>query len=157
MYDPEMLRNLTIRPAIKNERKPLEDLQRRASLFWPDYREALLAHPDAIDLPIAHIESGGTYVAEHNAQILGFAVILTRPDGDSDLDGLFVDPPFWNQGIGRALIHEAERQAASNDARFLHVIANPKALGFYKSCAFELTGTAETRFGSAHTMRKRIP
>jgi hypothetical protein len=49
---------LTIRAATPNEKKPLEELQRRSSLVWEESREALLAHPDAIDLPLEHIESG---------------------------------------------------------------------------------------------------
>jgi hypothetical protein len=49
-----------VRRAIPDERAALEALQRRASLVWEDYREALLAHPDAIALPIEQIESGRT-------------------------------------------------------------------------------------------------
>jgi hypothetical protein len=49
---------LIIRLAKPAEKKTLEDLQRRASLIWEEPRKALLAHPDAIDLPVEHIESG---------------------------------------------------------------------------------------------------
>lgn len=44
---------LAIRIAARDEKKLLEDLQWRASLVWEEYREALLAHPDAIELPLA--------------------------------------------------------------------------------------------------------
>ena len=82
---------LTIRIAARDEKKLLEDLQWRASLVWEEYREALLAHPDAIELPLEHLDAGHTYVAERSGQILGFSVVVPRPDGDADLDGLFVD------------------------------------------------------------------
>lgn len=54
----------TFRLAIAPERSALEDLQRRASLIWEEDREALLAHPDAIELPIEQITTGRTMVAE---------------------------------------------------------------------------------------------
>jgi len=148
---------ITIRLATPNEKKTLEDLQWRASLVWPEYREALLAHPDAIELPLGHIERNRTHVAERDGQVLGFSVVLIRPNGEAELDGLFVEPAAWKQGIGRFLVSEAERLAASEGAEWLTVIANPKARGFYDACGFELTGDEQTRFGPALAMRKRLP
>ena len=101
-----MISHLIVRFATRNEQKPLEELQRRASLVWEEYREALLAHADAIELPIEHIESGCTYVAVRDGQILGFSVTLPRADGNAELDGLFVEPSSWKQGIGRRLVEE---------------------------------------------------
>lgn len=151
-----MIKDLVIRAATRSERKSLEELQRRASLVWEEYREALLAHPDAIVLPLEQIESGRTYVAERDGQLLGFSVVLPRPDADAELDGLFVEPLFWKQGIGRRLVLEAERLAASDGAKFLYVVGNPKARGFYESCHFELIGEEQTRFGVGLTMRKLL-
>jgi len=48
MADPKV----TIRAAAKSERQALEALQTRASLENPDDREMLVAHPDAICIPI---------------------------------------------------------------------------------------------------------
>src|SRR5580704_9424687 len=102
-----------VRLARLDERAALEELQRRASLVWEDYREALLAHPDAIELPIEQIESGRTHVAERQDQVVGFSVVLRRPDGNADLDGLFVEPGFWRQGIGKHLLRAVELLAVS--------------------------------------------
>jgi GNAT superfamily N-acetyltransferase len=103
---------LTIRIAARDEKKLLEDLQWRASLVWEEYREALLAHPDAIELPLEHLGAGHTYLAERSGQILGFSVVRPRPHGDADLDGLFVEPAIWKHGVGRSLVQQAERLAA---------------------------------------------
>ncbi len=138
---------IIIRSARPEERLALEELQRRAALALPDYREALLAHPEAIELPMAHIER--SFVAERSGERLGFAVVLPRTDGNSELDGLFVEPACWKQGIGRLLVAEAARRAAGA----LCVVANPTALGFYRSCGFERTGEAETQFGKGILMR----
>ncbi|MEO6913433.1 MAG: GNAT family N-acetyltransferase [Candidatus Baltobacteraceae bacterium] len=147
---------VVIRLARCDERKQLEDLQRQASLRWEEYREALLANPDAIDLPLGQIEAGRCYVAERQRELLGFCVVLPRTDRDADLDGLFVDPAVWQQGIGRLLIQAAERLAASEGAESLYVVANPKALGFYTACAFAVVGEEHTRFGAGLIMRKRV-
>lgn len=135
---------MVIRPATKAERGALENLQRRASLIYEDSRAALLAHPDAIDLPAAHIPH--TLVAEADGAITGFAVALPLPDGSADLDGLFVDPHVWRGGTGRALV------VAVASGRSLSVVANPNALGFYTSCGFVETGRGATRFGPAILM-----
>jgi hypothetical protein len=55
-----------IRRAVASEQKELEDLQLRASLTNPGDRDALLANPDAIELPLAQIAAGGVFVAERN-------------------------------------------------------------------------------------------
>ena len=136
------------------ERNALEDLQRRASLVWEDYREALLANPDAIHLPAAQIEAGRTFVAELRGAVVGFSVVLRRQDGEAELDGLFVEPSQWKQGIGSRLVQDAARFAATEGATVLRVVANPLALGFYAKCGFQRIGEEQTRFGIAFTMRK---
>ena len=141
---------------------PHQTEKKRSKIFsgkllgWGEYREELLAHRDAIELPLEHLNAGHTYVAERDGQILGFCVVLPRPDGDADLDGLFVEPAVWGRGIGRRLVQEAECAAASRGAQWLYVIGNPKAQGFYQVCNFERVGVEQTRFGPGVAMRKRL-
>lgn len=146
----------TYRLAVPAERSALEELQRRASLIYEEDRESLLAHPDAIELPLDQITDGRTIVAERTGELLGFAVVLRRDDGDAELDGLFVEPVQWRHGIGRALVEQAEQLAAADGAASLWVIANTRALGFYGSCGFVTVGEVATRFRPAPRMRKRI-
>lgn len=141
-----------LRPARREEREALEDLQRRASLANPEDRPHLEAHPDAIDLPIAFIERGEVIVAEDDSRVAGFAVVQ-RHDGFTELDGLFVEPDLWGDGIGRSLVdaatHEARRSGHS-----LMVVANEAARGFYERCGFAVEGEAMTRFGPALRMSR---
>jgi GNAT superfamily N-acetyltransferase len=147
---------LTFRLAVPAERRALEDLQRRASLVWEEDRDALLANPDAIELPLEQITDGRTIVAENVGELLGFAVVLRRDDGDAELDGLFVDPTHWRHGIGRELLEQAERIATSEGAASLWVTANTRALEFYGACGFVTVGEVATRFRPAPRMRKTI-
>jgi GNAT superfamily N-acetyltransferase len=146
----------TFRLAVPAERSALEELQRRASLMWEEDRAALLANPDAIELPLEQITGGRTVVAESAGELLGFAVVLPRDDGDAELDGLFVEPTYWRHGIGRALVEQTERIAAADGAASLWVTANTRALGFYDSCGFVTVGEVQTRFRPAPKMRKSI-
>ena len=139
---------LTLRLARAEEREELEELQRRASIELPDYREQLMAFPDAIHLPPAQIANGQVIVAEMGGEIAGFAAVV-----GGELDGMFVEPDLWGLGIGRALVdvaaHEARRRGLS-----LTVTANPSARRFYESCGFTLEGETQTRFGIALRMSR---
>jgi hypothetical protein len=89
-----------IRPALPPEHGALEDLQRRASLVAEEYREVLLAHPDAIALDPAEIAAGRVLVAAGPAgELLGFAAWLPLGEGEAELEGLFVEPARWRGGI----------------------------------------------------------
>ena len=146
------LADLTIRMARPAEREELEELQRRASLALEEYNEQLEANPDAIQLPIEQIERGEVIVAELGGRLAGFVAVVIDDDV-AELDGLFVEPVLWRQGIGAALVdvavHEARRQGLA-----MMVVANPSAREFYEKCGFAVEGETETRFGPALRMSR---
>jgi GNAT superfamily N-acetyltransferase len=151
-----MEHDVSIRLARRDEQTMLEALQRRASLNNPGDRDAILANPDAIEVPVEQITSGWVFVAEREGVVAGFAAVVRRPDGGAELDALFVEPHLWKQGIGRRLVAHVAEVARMRAATFLHVIGNPHAEGFYVSCGFCVTGTIETRFGVGLTMRRPL-
>jgi GNAT superfamily N-acetyltransferase len=151
-----MFGSVSIRLAVASERNTLEALQLRASLMNEHDREPLLAHPDAIELPPAQIAAGRVFVAESGGALAGFAVVLSRDDGDADLDGLFVEPAVWRTGLGRALVEHVAAFARAGGAATLHVIGNPHAAEFYQRCGFSVCGSAETRFGPALALRRSL-
>ena len=147
---------MIIRRAIPAERRTLEALQWRASLGNEGDRDALLRHPDAIDLPLEQIAAGGVFVLEQDGAIVGFSAILPRDDGDTDVDALFVEPGTQRRGIGRRLIDHCAEMARSMGSGALHVVGNIHAKQFYLSCGFTIVGTFETRFGPGLLMRKTL-
>lgn len=148
--------HVQIRSALPSERLALEELQRRASLNNPGDRDVLLAHPDAIDLPLEQITAGHVFVLEAAGAIKGFAAILPREDGNAELDALFVEPDTWRQGFGRALVDHCATTARSRGAAALYVVGNPHAEGFYNACGFERVGAVTTRFGVGLSMRRAL-
>jgi GNAT superfamily N-acetyltransferase len=143
---------LVLRFAELAVRRALEDLQRRASLVYDDYREALLANPGAIHLPLAQLQARQVRMAELDGQAIGFTVVLSRDGETYELDGLFVEPDQWKHGIGRALMQDAFAQARAQGAKAMEVLSNPYAEGFYAKQGFSRIGTVRTQFGLAAKM-----
>jgi len=152
-----MTGRVVLRSAAISEHRELEQLQRRASLNNPGDRDVLLAHPDAIALPIEQIRDGHVFVAERYGAIVGFAAVLPRADGAAELDALFVEPREWRRGIGRALVEHCVHVARRQGAGMLHVVGNPHAEAFYAACGFIVTGTTPTRFGPGLSMQRVVP
>ena len=147
---------VSIRLARHDEQTMLESLQRRASVSNPGDRDALLANPDAIALPIEQIAAGCVFVAERDGVVAGFAAVVSRLDGGAELDALFVEPRLWKHGIGRRLVEHVAEVARVRAATFLHVIGNPHVEGFYVTCGVRVTGTVDTRFGVGLAMRRPL-
>ena len=140
--------SLTLRLAVPEEHDELEELQRRASLELPEYRDQLIANPDAIYLPQGQIANGQVIVAELDGEVAGFAAVV-----GGELDGLFVEPDLWGRGVARALVDAATHEARKRGLA-LKVIANPRARRFYEHCGFSLEGEVQTRFGPGLRMTK---
>jgi GNAT superfamily N-acetyltransferase len=147
---------LIIRGARAEERAALTELQRRASLMWEEDRAALLAEPEAIDVPQSMIDEGRVFVAERDGRVLGFGVVLQRSDHEAELDGLYVDPDAWGEAIGRQLMHHAEALARSGGARLLNLVANARSVGFYEACGFQTVGPVQTAFNPGWEMVKAL-
>ena len=140
--------SIRLRLALPEEHEELEELQRRASLELPEYRQQLLDNPDAIHLPPAQIANGQVIVAELGGEIAGFAAVV-----GGELDGLFVEPDLWGSGIGRILVEAAVHEARQRGLS-LTVVASPRARHFYETCGFSIEGDEETRFGPALRMSR---
>ena len=115
-----------------------------------------MEHPDAIDLAREHLLENRVLVAMVDGRVLGFATVLPRPDGDAELEALFVEPQAWRRGIGRALVDACLAEAARSGAKALHVIGNPNAQPFYDTCGFVTYGIGDMPFGKGILMKKPI-
>ena len=147
---------IVVRLGRSDERQAFEALQERAALADESYRQALLAHSYEMTLPIEQIRAGQVFVAELSGVIAGVASVVFRHDGDIELDGLFVEPGVWLQGVGRALIERCVRFVRDAGAHSLYVTASYEAAGFYTACGFETLGAKETEFAPALDMQIRL-
>ena len=150
------MRGCSIRLALPAEKLELEQLQMRASLANEGDRDALLAHPDAIQVPVEQIAGGRVFVSECEGKVVGFAAIEPRQDGQIELDGLFVEPHMQRRGIAKSLIEHCADVARRQGVTAIHVVGNPHAKEFYSACGFAVIGTTETRFGQGILMQKAV-
>jgi len=120
-------------------------------------RDELLARPELVQVPIGQVGAETCIVAELQNTPIGFAIVLPRPDGDAELDGLFVHPGRQRLGAGRALVGAAIDLARKMEASALHVIANADALDFYRAVGFVQTGMAPTVLKPAPKMQLALP
>jgi GNAT superfamily N-acetyltransferase len=148
---------VTIRDARPAEREALEELQRRASVHEPMYREQLAAHPEAIELPAEQIADGLVRVAEQEGVLVGFAVLFERAGEACELDGLFVEPGRMRGGIGRLLVQDAARIGRDRGAARIDVIANPQAGRVLRGSRIrdDGRGADPVRARAAHVTRRR--
>lgn len=142
-----MADDTSVRWALPLEHDELVELQRRSSMVWEEYQDDLLAHPDAIEVPVEPDGSLHIRVAVRDGQLVGFATVVPSSPGVGELDGLFVEPDFMRRGIGRVLIDDAVQNARADGVERIEVTANPRALGFYTRLEFVAVGEVPTRFG----------
>lgn len=147
-----MAGTVTVRLARRDEHRLLEQLQKEASLALDEYRDRLLAHPEVLGIPEEFIGEGRVLVAESAGRLSGYAAWLPMSARVAELDGLFVRPECWRQGIGRRLIQAVAEAAAEDFYDALFVVANPTAKTFYLRCGFLRTGETKTQFGTAINM-----
>lgn len=88
--------------------------------------------------------------------VVGFAAVEPRPDEETELDALFVEPVHRRQGIGRLLVDYCAEVARKKGSTALCVIGDPHAEEFYLDSGFKQIGVFETRFGSGLLMRKAL-
>lgn len=90
-----------------------------------DGEEALAMHPSCVDL-----------VAQIGEEIVGFASMLPRGDGEGWVNKLFVDSEYRRRGVASLLMGELEREARERNWRRLGLNTRTvfrDAIAFYES------------------------
>ena len=150
-----MTGEVVVRAARSSDHSVVEALFVRASLANEGDRNALLEHPEVLQIPIERLEAGNILIAERNGVVVGFASVATESNA-AELVDLFVEPRTWKQGIGRRLVDEALDRALAQGCDSLMVVGNPHSEGFYGRCGFQVAETVDTRFGPGLRMRRAV-
>ena len=133
-------RTVIIRSAVATDLPELRRVYRDASLGNAGDAPMLLARPELLVLAGEGVTEGRTRVAVPGrgarGPVLGFATLAGAPDGEAELEDLFVDPRWQRRGIARLLVLDAARSVQETGHRRLWVTGNPHALGFYRAVGF---------------------
>ena len=149
-----------IRTAVEADLPELQRVFRAAALSNAGEAPALLARPEYLVFTGDGIAEGRTRVAiavvDGRDRLTGFATLTPGPDGQPDLEDLFVHPRCRRQGIARRLIHDAAHIARRAGHRTITVTGNQHALAFYRAVGFVEIGQAETELGPAPRLRLEL-
>jgi GNAT superfamily N-acetyltransferase len=124
---------IQIREALPAEASRLTRLAMRSKAYW-GYSDAFMAacrreltvHPR--DLLRGDRRCN---LATREGKIVGFYALERLPDGDFELEALFVEPGHIGSGIGRMLMDHAVETATREGATQLIVQGDPNAAAFY--------------------------
>jgi N-acetylglutamate synthase-like GNAT family acetyltransferase len=146
---------LMTRVATAADRAVLQALQRR-SVPAAGECPPLLVDAHAPPLAFEQIDECQVILAERGEDVLGFAAIRPRGDGDCELQALFVELDRWRLAAGQLLVEHCADAARLQGARALHATGDPGAEPFHVGCGFELVGTASTPQGPAQLLRRPL-
>src|SRR4051794_37942691 len=127
-----------IREARADDEPALLRIFRRASLGNIGDRDALMAHPEVLQLSEGLVSRGRVRVATvADGTVVGYA--STSPSGSRsiELDDLFVDPGWQRHGAARRLVARLVAEGAAEGVMRMEVTANDHALAFYRHVGFE--------------------
>jgi GNAT superfamily N-acetyltransferase len=109
------------------------------AVFMAQCRSELVVNED-------HVVSQLTYVAvdENSNELLGFYLLKELGERDAELDMLFVAPQHIGEGVGRALLLDAQGEARRRGWKMLLIESDPCASSFYERQGAVLVGTAKS-------------
>lgn len=130
--------HLTIRPARPSDVPALAVLS--AQLGYPAPPERVARRLEAVQAQPGHV----VLVAEADGRVAGwihlFVIRSLLSEGGVEVEGLVVDEQRRGQGVGRALIAQAEGWARAQGCDFLYLRSNTlraRAHEFYEQLGFE--------------------
>ncbi len=128
-----------VRLASEDDAPALSALALRAKSHWgypPDWidlwREELTITP-------AYLARHTTFVATEEDTPIGMCV-LERRDGECSVENVWIAPDRHGQGVGRALVMRALREAGHAGMTSVRVVSDPFAEGFYTRLGAERCG-----------------
>jgi len=122
-----------IRRAHESEATVLSAIARESKAYWPYSATQLAAWRDDLTVLPSTVSSLPTYVAEVEAKVAGFFVLVPS-SLHWKLEHFWVSPSSMGHGVGRALLSHAAALAAEGGATALAIDADPNAERFYLAC-----------------------
>ena len=121
---------MEIRRASSDEAAALTQIAHDATRHW-GYPEHWLAHwQDDLTISPDYIARNPVYVAEGEAELLGFYALIIR-ENKAELDHLWVTPAQIGAGVGKQLFLHAMQHAARRNIAEVEILSDPNAEGFY--------------------------
>lgn len=149
---------IEIRRGQVGDQEALNDVMQTASLAVEsgEVLRQLQAEPAYLTLDKGLLERGQVIVACADSVPVGFASFLVEGSDEAELDGMFIRPQFWRQGLGRQLFAAVESELVSRKATSIRVVAGMCAVDFYNAMGLEIVGEAETALGPVVPVMRKV-
>lgn len=147
---------ITIREATSDD---VAAIQRLAERGWNTTYDNILSQ-ETIDSAMSEWYDADTirgfitredvayFVAERNDNIVGYVSGgPSREEGVANLGAIYVNPDYWNEGIGTALLREFEefcRRQGYKSIQFQVLCENEVGESFYRKHGYEITESRDT-------------
>jgi ribosomal protein S18 acetylase RimI-like enzyme len=131
---------MNIRRARESEAADLSALAVASKAYWPYSAEQIEAWRSDLTISSEMIASFHTYVAEAEANIAGFFILIPASPHWA-LEHFWVSPASMGRSIGRALISHAIKLTADAGVATIAIDADPHAEQFYLAIGAQRTGT----------------
>src|SRR5690242_5967705 len=119
----------TVRPATRGDVTRMREIARAAKGIWGYDSELVARWADNLPFPAER----ETWVASCRDRVVAFASLFPPDDdGVGILDGLWVDPVHFGEGIGTLLFEHATKRARTLEATAVELESDPNAVGFYE-------------------------
>ncbi len=116
------------------------DIEAVVKLWWKTWHNTFpeIKHPQSYPLWKTRFENdlairGNVWVVEIENKIVGFMVVMQQ---EKELNQLFVDSDYQNQGVGKALLEKA-KSICPQGLTLTTLQSNTKACLFYKKHGFK--------------------
>lgn len=128
-----------IRKATSADAATLTTIAHEAKRHW-GYPEHWIEHwQDDLTISPEFVRDNLVYVAEREAELLGFYALIVRDD-KAELDHLWVAPAHIGTGVGKELFLHAMQNASGRDLKAVEIFSDPNAEGFYRKLGAYRTG-----------------
>ena len=99
---------------------------------------------DELEFSVEFIRQNPVFVAHTDERVFGCTAISI--DGEvAELEHMWVDSKEIGKGIGRALFRHACLEAHARGVRFIRIVSDPHAVGFYEHLGAIAVGEVESR------------
>ncbi len=132
---------VALRPGRLEEAADLSALAFRAKAHWGYDAEFMESCRDELTVTTDDFTQRRLAVADLDGRVVGFAILDTSGTY-AEVVGLWVDPPWIEAGVGRALWEDAAAAAAAAGHSELRVESDPHAAGFYAAMGAHRIGEA---------------
>ncbi|MDJ0594605.1 MAG: GNAT family N-acetyltransferase [Pleurocapsa sp. MO_226.B13] len=136
--------NFKIRQAQLSESELLSSLALRSKAYWGYSPEFIRACCQELTYSPEDIQNNYFFVAEINNLVIGFFALERLSANEIELEALFIDPAYINQGYGRKLIARAKLIAKELGYKTMIIQGDPNAKNFYFKVGAKLIGERES-------------